>query len=105
MKNISYVNDEGTAIRYEDEKIGGVIVTETNNPELFATLKAKKPAAFTGAIDSRRVQIFAELDAIDLQSIRPLRAVYQNTATTEDTAKLADLESQAQVLREELSNL
>lgn len=105
MKNITFANGDKTAIRYEDGDKGGVIVTQVGNPKLFADLLKQKPAAWSGATDTRRAEIFAELDKIDLASIRSLRAVYQNTATTEDTEKLTDFELQAQALREELSNL
>lgn len=53
----------------------------------------------------RAAQIKRELDDIDKQTIRPLRAKIAGTETQEDTDKLADLETQAQALRDELANL
>lgn len=56
-------------------------------------------------IATRRAAILRELDAIDLQSVRPLRAKLAGTATAEDEARLASLEAQAQTLRTELAGL
>ena len=53
----------------------------------------------------REAAIRTELDAIDLQSVRPLRAKLAGTATAEDEARLASLEAQAQTLRAELAGL
>lgn len=53
----------------------------------------------------RRIEILRELDAIDTQSVRPLRAKLAGTATAEDEARLASLEAQAQTLRAELAGL
>ena len=54
---------------------------------------------------ARRIEIQRELDAIDLQSVRPLRAKLAGTATAEDEARLASLDAQAQTLRTELAGL
>lgn len=53
----------------------------------------------------RRIEIMRELDAIDMQSVRPLRAKLAGTATAEDEARLASLEAQAQTLRIELAGI
>lgn len=53
----------------------------------------------------RRAAVMRELDAIDMQSIRPVRAKQAGTATAEDEAKIAALEAQAQTLRIELAGL
>lgn len=58
-----------------------------------------------GTTRARRIGIQRELDAIDLQSVRPLRAKLAGTATAEDEARLASLEAQAQTLRAELAGL
>lgn len=64
---------------------------------------APKPSPDPATI--RRIDIQRELDAIDLQSVRPLRAKLAGTATAEDEARLASLEEQAQTLRAELAGL
>ena len=56
-------------------------------------------------VAARRADILRELDAIDMQSVRPLRAKLAGTATAEDEARLASLEAQAQTLRTELAGL
>ena len=53
----------------------------------------------------RRIEIQSELDAIDTQSVRPLRAKLAGTATAEDERILSELESRAAALRTELATL
>ena len=53
----------------------------------------------------RRKEILAELDEIDRESIRPLRAVADGMATDEDKNRLVKLEERAEALRQELKNL
>jgi hypothetical protein len=53
----------------------------------------------------RRAEIMAELAALDLASIRPLRAIDNGTDTTADHQKLIDLEARAAALRAELGGL
>lgn len=55
--------------------------------------------------EQRRQEILARLTAIDSESLRPLRAVQQGTATDFDTEKLTALESEAAALRTELAGL
>ena len=54
---------------------------------------------------ARKAGIIAELDRLDRQSVRPLRAIAKETATDEDVAKLADLDARAASLRAELAGL
>jgi hypothetical protein len=53
----------------------------------------------------RKAEILARLAAIDLASIRPLRAVADGNATSFDTGKLASLDAEAAELRAELAGL
>lgn len=54
--------------------------------------------------NERRVQeIKQRLSEIDTESIRPLRATVDGSATEFDTQKLATLEAEAKLLREELN--
>ena len=56
--------------------------------------------------NERRVQeIKQRLAEIDTESIRPLRATMDGSATEFDTQKLATLESEAQALRIEMNSL
>jgi len=50
-------------------------------------------------------EISVRLDSIDSASIRPLRAIMDNTATDADRDKLAALEQEAAELRAELAEL
>lgn len=50
-------------------------------------------------------EIKAELNGLDTKSARPLRAVLAGTATDEDRARLTELETEAQKLREEMAGL
>ena len=50
----------------------------------------------------RRSDIMAQLDALDLKCIRALRAINAGTGTEADTARLAELEAQAEELRKQL---
>ena len=54
---------------------------------------------------TRAAQITARLDRIDTESVRPLRAIYNGTATTSDTDKLLSLETEAGALRADLASL
>ena len=49
--------------------------------------------------------LVAQLDAIDLKTVRPLRAIQAGTGTEEDTAKLAVLEEQAESIRTQIHEL
>lgn len=48
-------------------------------------------------------EILTQLESIDLQSIRPLRAIASGTQTTIDLVRLNTLDAQAQLLRDELA--
>lgn len=54
---------------------------------------------------TRPVEIKARLAQIDLDSVRPLRAILANTATQQDSDKLAALDAEAESLRAELAAL
>ena len=53
----------------------------------------------------RKQEIYAELESIDTQTIRPLRAKLVGLSTTQDDLKLTELENKANTLRNELKNL
>jgi len=53
----------------------------------------------------RKSEIYTELDSIDTQTVRPLRAILSGLGTDWDKAKLAELETQAKKLRTELASL
>lgn len=53
----------------------------------------------------RKEEIYKELDSIDIQTIRPLRAKLTGLFTGQDEQKLLDLEKKASELRKELMNI
>ena len=53
----------------------------------------------------RKNEIYTELENIDAQTIRPLRAKLVGLATAQDETKLLELETKANSLRAELKNL
>lgn len=56
-------------------------------------------------LEDRHSVILAELDRLDLQAVRPLRAIAAGTATETDRQKLTEIEEQAVQLRQELTNI
>ena len=53
----------------------------------------------------RKNEIYLELESIDTQTIRPLRAKLVGLATSQDEKKLLELETKANILRTELNNI
>lgn len=82
-----------------------IAVTEWNLPDPQPT-QAEIDAVYPRLTQiDRRIEILRELDAIDMQSVRPLRAKLAGTAAADDEARLTSLEAQAQTLRTELAGL
>lgn len=54
---------------------------------------------------AHKADLVAQLDAIDLKTIRALRAIQAGQGTQADTDKLAELEAKAAQIREELKEL
>ncbi|MDE6580081.1 MAG: hypothetical protein K2K41_06070 [Ruminiclostridium sp.] len=74
---------------------------EDENGQLIDIIPIELPVT-----DEERIaQLKAELDEIDRQAIRPLRAILTGNDVEEDREVLADLEEQAKELRERLSEL
>lgn len=57
------------------------------------------------AKESRKKEIIAELAELDLKCIRPLRAIQAGTGTQDDEEKLAEIEDQAEQIRQQLKEL
>ncbi len=56
--------------------------------------------------DAERIsEIKSELQRLDLESVRPLRAINVGTDTAEDRDRLAELDAEAESLRKELDDL
>ena len=54
---------------------------------------------------AHRLDLIAQLDALDLKCIRALRAIQAGTGTQADIDKLAELESQAEEIRRQIQEL
>lgn len=55
--------------------------------------------------EERIAQLKSELEEIDRQAIRPLRAIAAGNDTEEDREKLAELEEQAEVVRLQIAKI
>lgn len=55
--------------------------------------------------EEHRKELIAELDALDLKCIRALRAIQAGTGTAADTERLAELEEQAEQIRQQIQDL
>ena len=55
--------------------------------------------------EEKIAELKQQLSALDLQAVRPLRAIAAGTATDEDKSRLAKIESKAEALRAEIANL
>ena len=83
-----------------------------NNQQFGYKIKETETAleawGYADAEKAKQTQItglMAQLDAIDLKTIRPLRAMQAADFTDEDVAKLAELETQAQAIRQQIQEL
>ena len=66
---------------------------------------AAEHIALLNSPERRAAEIKQRFAEIDSQKIRPLSAIALGTATKDDTDKLAELETQAVILRNELANI
>ena len=74
--------------------------------EQFDTIVAEINTPTPEQLNQQRIsEIKSELQRLDLESVRPLRAINAGTDTAEDRDKLAELDSQAEALRQELATL
>jgi hypothetical protein len=71
---------------------------ERTDAEVEEIRKAEQKAA-------RITELKAELDKLDAQAVRPLRAIVSGTDTEFDHTKLNNLEAQAEEIRRELAEL
>lgn len=55
--------------------------------------------------EKRSAEIMTRLDAIDIESSRPMRAVMSGNGSEFDIEKIGALEAEAKALRQELSQL
>lgn len=77
------------AVEDENGNLIDIVPVDAPEPQLAAEEKAE--------------ELKAQLDEIDRQAIRPLRAIAAGTATEEDREILTELERQAEEIRKELA--
>ena len=101
-------------VEYEDETINQPANYETDVAPYVALFEAEKDRLEEEAnrpptpeeLKQRRItEIKRELENIDAKSARSMRALLNNTATDADRDFLANMETQAGVLRAELATL
>lgn len=69
-------------------------------------LKAVAQAAQVAVEKQARInELELQLDALDLKTVRALRAIQAGTSTAADNARLAELETQAEGLRQQMKEL
>ena len=96
----------------EQERLDFIVAqNHTNGYEIKETETALEAWGYTEeeqqaqAKEAHKKELVAELDALDLKCIRALRAIQAGTGTEDDTARLAELEAQAEEIRQELKDL
>ena len=95
---VSVTDDEYAAL-FSAQSAGFSIESDANGTPKAVALP------ITPASELRRREILLELEQIDLQSVRPLRAKVAGADTTEDERILSELEARASALRTELASL
>ena len=88
----------------EGEKMsGGVLITIEKPSNYYVWNYTTFEWEYNSEI--RKNEIYVELENIDTQTIRPLRAKLVGLETSQDEKKLLELETKANILRTELKNL
>lgn len=64
-----------------------------------------EPPATVMTSEEQTAELKQQLVDIDLQTVRPLRAIATGTATDEDRRRLAELEAQAEAIRVEMKTI
>lgn len=114
------IYEDGSWLCGEDETTipdGAIIIGDdtrlANEIKQYPKVRLMSPTDDFGDIDNiqvvpiedRRSVILSELDRLDLQAVRPLRAIAAGTATETDRQKLTEIEEQVAQLRKELANI
>jgi hypothetical protein len=105
-----YTRANGNFIVESDEGAQSVVTPTDENYQEILDFVAKNPESVSvydaEADRQEHIQnINHRLAEIDREAIRPMRAALAGTSTLFDTDKLADLEAEADKLREELRGL
>lgn len=95
-----WVVPDNSELGHKIMRIGGKIkpIVSENGEIIDVTL----PEPTT---EQKIAELKQQLAELDLQAVRPLRAIAAGTATDEDKSRLAEIEGQAEALRAEIANL
>lgn len=99
-----FKDEAGNVFGYTDEQVAAgygsdmTPITEQERDDLLAPTQAELDAQRVNDIDAR-------LERIDIESVRPLRAISNGADTQTDHDKLASLDNEAETLRAERSTL
>ena len=116
---VKFINNEWQYIKLltdEEKKIAGTLALEEGEKIIDVVLViVEKPSTYSVwnyttfeweyNSEIRKNEIYVELENIDAQTIRSLRAKLVGLATSQDEKKLLELETKANILRTELKNL
>ena len=78
----------------------GDIEPVTNEHGELIDVKSPEPTT-----EQKIAEFKQQLAELDLQAVRPLRAIAAGTGTDEDKARLSEIESQAEMLRAEIAEM
>ena len=78
----------------------GDIEPVTNERGELIDVKSPEPTT-----EQKIAEFKQQLAELDLQAVRPLRAIAAGTGTDEDKARLSEIESQAEMLRAEIAEM
>lgn len=98
---------------YTDKQRSDFIVAQnhTNGYEIKETEQALEAWGYTAEEiaeqekAAQKQELIAQLDTLDLKAIRALRAIQAGVGTNEDEEMLAELEDQAEQIRQQLKEL
>lgn len=98
---------------YTDKQRSDFIVAQnhTNGYEIKETEQALEAWGYTAEEiaeqekAAQKQELIAQLDTLDLKAIRALRAIQAGVGTNEDEEILAELEDQAEQIRQQLKEL
>jgi len=99
-----WIIPDNSELALKIREIGKFEEITDENGNLTDVIPISSPAQEQTA-EKRIEELKAQLDEIDRQAIRPLRAIAAGTDTEEDTKILAELETQAAEIRAEIAAL
>lgn len=112
--NVLTLSDEKRTVYSTTDKSKKEIATNEPVPDGYTLDEPGKHCKWDGSawiVDQtladaeRALEIHARLAQIDSESVRPLRAINAGTQTQFDTDRLAELDAEAEQLRQELASL